>query len=449
MRKTPYILLAVIVCFSAACGNDDESATESAPTSEQAVATADDQVADTSTGTDAVTGSDPESTEEPAQDAEPFDETRLQELLLDAQPGDVIEIPAGTYSFDRGLSLDVDGVTIRGAGSDETILSFADQLAGAEGLLVSASDFTIEHLAIEDTPGDALKVNEGENIVIRGVRTEWTGGYATDNGAYGIYPVQTTNVLIEDSIAIGASDAGIYVGQSNNIIVRNNLAEFNVAGIEIENSIGADVYGNVTSNNTGGILIFNLPGLSQRGSHTRVYNNTIVANNTENFAPAGSTVSVTPAGSGVVIMANDQVEVFENTIEDNRSSNIIVASSFTVDIDGEGDPIFDGYPEGIYIHDNQLSGGGNEPDGILAALKAIAFPDGDGALPSVVWDGATDPAKLVNGELADENRFCVQQPDAEVINADASNGFAQPTIDNAPFDCTLEPLPSIEIPGVS
>ena len=79
-------------------------------------------------------------------------------------------------------------------------------------------------------PGDALKINEGENITIRGVRTEWTTGYATDNGAYGIYPVQTTNVLIEDSVAIGASDAGIYVGQSNNVIVRNNRAEFNVAG---------------------------------------------------------------------------------------------------------------------------------------------------------------------------------------------------------------------------
>jgi parallel beta-helix repeat protein len=68
------------------------------------------------------------------------------------------------------------------------------------------------------------------------VRVEWTNGPDENNGAYGLYPVQSSNVLIEESVVIGASDAGIYVGQSNNIIVRNSRVEFNVAGIEIENS---------------------------------------------------------------------------------------------------------------------------------------------------------------------------------------------------------------------
>src|SRR3546814_1386139 len=86
----------------------------------------------------------------------------------------------------------------------------------------------------------------------------WTGGPSTDNGAYGLYPVQVDNVLIEDSVVKGASDAGIYVGQSTNIIVRNNRAEGNVAGIEIENSTGADVYGNTTTGKTGGILVFKI-----------------------------------------------------------------------------------------------------------------------------------------------------------------------------------------------
>lgn len=149
-------------------------------------------------------------------------EAKLQQQLLDAKPGDVIEIPAGTFHFDRSLSLDVDGVTIKGAGMDKTILSFKGQKAGAEGLLVNASNFTIQDLAIEDSKGDALKVNEGENVIIRRVRTEWTNGPSTSNGAYGLYPVQIKNVLIEDSVAIAAADAGIYVGQSENIVVRRN-----------------------------------------------------------------------------------------------------------------------------------------------------------------------------------------------------------------------------------
>jgi hypothetical protein len=34
----------------------------------------------------------------------------LTERLLDAKPGEVIDIPAGTYAFDRSLNLRVDGV---------------------------------------------------------------------------------------------------------------------------------------------------------------------------------------------------------------------------------------------------------------------------------------------------------------------------------------------------
>jgi len=114
---------------------------------------------------------------------------QLQTQLITAKPGDVIVIPAGVHPINRGLSLNVSGVTIRGEGMDKSILSFKDQIQGAEGLLVSASNFTIEELAIEDTAGDALKINEGSNIIIRRVRTEWTGGPDEKNGAYGIYPV--------------------------------------------------------------------------------------------------------------------------------------------------------------------------------------------------------------------------------------------------------------------
>ena len=430
MSKALWIPLLALLVLLAACGGDDDDGTATATVEPTATVAPEPEPEP-----------DPTATPEPAV----VDETSIQEALLDAQPGDVIEIPAGTYEFERGLSLTVDGVTIRGAGIDETILSFAGQVAGAEGLLVSASDFTIEDIAIVDTVGDALKVNEGQNIVIRRVRTEWTGGYSVDNGAYGIYPVQVTNVLVEDSVAIGASDAGIYVGQSNTIIVRNNLAEFNVAGIEIENSFDADVYGNSVSDNTGGILVFNLPGLSQQGSTTRVFDNDVTANNTENFAAEGTAVSAIPAGSGILVMANDNVEIFDNRISDNRSANIIITSSFTIGLGGEDDPDFDGFPETAYIHDNELSGGGDDPDGLLLALLAILAP-ADGALPDIVWDGSVDIEKiLADGRLPDELRICVRQPGSEVVNADAANNFGAPLIDTEAFGCSHDPLPEVEL----
>jgi len=372
-------------------------------------------------------------------------QSTLLEQLIDAQPGDTIEIPAGVYSFDRSLSLNVDDVTIRGAGMDETILSFQNQIAGAEGLIVTANDFTLENLAIEDTIGDGLKVNGGENIIIRGVRVEWTNGYSTDNGAYGIYPVQTTNVLVEDTVAIGASDAGIYVGQSRNVIVRNSRAEFNVAGIEIENCIGADVYGNTATNNTGGILVFNMPNLPQPGYHTRVYDNDIYANNTENFGHAGTPVASVPAGSGVVINSNDQVEIFNNRISDNNTANIIISSLHSAGYsDYSQQEDFDPYPESIWIHDNTYSGGGTSPDGLdLTALK-IAMFGLNGALPDVLFDGYVDEAKLVDGTLPDALRICVSD-DVDVLNADGPNGYGSPSVDTEGFRCSLDSLSRVDL----
>ena len=95
----------------------------------------------------------------------------FQEQLIQAQPGDVIEVPAGVHEFTRSLSLTVPGVTIQGAGMYASILSFKNQAQGAEGLLVSADDFIIQDVAIEDTVGDALKINESTNVTIRRVRT--------------------------------------------------------------------------------------------------------------------------------------------------------------------------------------------------------------------------------------------------------------------------------------
>ena len=211
--------------------------------------------------------------------------------LLDAQPKDVLLLKAGTYHMSGQISLDgVDEVTLRGEGMDETVLDFSTQSTAGEGVLVTNSNsFTIEDLALVDGPSDLIKVLNSDGVVMRRVRAEWTGGPDPNNGSYGLYPIQCSNVLIEDCVVRGSSDAGVYVGQSHNIIVRRNQVFENVAGIEIENSQDADVYENNSHDNTGGILVFNLPGLPVKdGRRTRVFDNMIVHNDTTNFAPGGS-----------------------------------------------------------------------------------------------------------------------------------------------------------------
>jgi len=373
---------------------------------------------------------------------------QLQLQLINAKPGDVITIPEGVHAINRGLSLNVSGVTLRGVGMDKSVLSFKGQVQGAEGLLVNASDFTVEDLAIEDTAGDALKINEGRNIVIRRVRTEWTNGPDEKNGAYGIYPVQAENVLLEDSVAIGASDAGLYVGQSRNVVVRNNRVEFNVAGIEIENTMHADVYGNVARNNTGGILVFNMPDLPNPGHSTRVFDNEVVGNNTENFGAEGTPVASVPAGSGIVINSNDRVEIFDNIITDNDTANIIISSYYATGYQGTREVAddYDPYPETIYVYGNTMSGGGSSPDGLeLKALKVAKFGL-TGSLPDVLWDGYVNADKAdENGKLLPEYAICVDNDAAEVLNADLGNGSENIVVGDEQHRCAHEKLPAVQL----
>ena len=387
-------------------------------------------------------GQDQQSETTPGPDKNYADE--LRQALELAKPGDVIEIPAGTFNFNRSLVLNTDDITIRGAGMDQSILSFKGQVAGAEGLSVSASNFLIEDLAIEDTIGDALKVNEGDNITIRRVRTEWTNGPDVNNGAYGIYPVQTTNTLVEGAVAIGASDAGIYVGQSRNVVVRNTRAEYNVAGIEIENTINADVYNNVATNNTGGILVFNMPQIPQRGHSTRVYDNDVFANNTENFAAPGTAVSGVPKGSGVIINSNDNVEIFANRISDNDTANILVSSYFSANYAGQKElaESFDPYPENIFIYDNEISGGGSKPGSDYLVAVRDAVYGADGAYPDIIWDGITNPEKDPTVAV-----ICVSNGAAELLSIDAANEFANPSVNMAAHACEVEKLTPVTLGG--
>ena len=365
-------------------------------------------------------------------------EESLQQQLIQAQPGDIIEIKAGVHELSRSLSLNVSGVTIRGAGRDSSILSFKNQMQGAEGLIVAADDFVIEDLAIEDTVGDALKINESNNVIVRRIRTEWTGGALSSNGAYGIYPVQSNNILIDDVVVIGASDAGIYVGQSSQIIVRNSRAEYNVAGIEIENSTFADVYNNIATNNTGGILIFDLPNLPiQGGRNTRVFNNQVFENNTPNFAPEGNIVGEVPAGTGMMILANDEIEVFDNNFTDNDTTSILIVSYYITERPFD-DPNYDPFPESIYIHDNKISGGGTNPDS--EPLQLLQSAMGGQAIPDIVWDGTVVP-----GKTADQVLCLGDSNSASFVNLDAGNGFAAPTFDSTVHSCSLPSLSVISL----
>ncbi len=254
--------------------------------------------------------------------------------LTDTPDNAVIVLPAGNFIVSSSITItDATGITITGYGMDATILNFSTAPEDDGFKFAGGNDITIRDLAVYEAPKNAIKADGVNGIHMTYVAAVWQtdleeGG--SNNGAYGLYPVSSQNVLMENNYAKGSADAGIYVGQSNNIIVRNNIAEHNVAGIEIENSNNADVYNNVAFDNAAGILSFDLPGLPQAyGRGVRIFNNNIYANNTTNVG-AGA-VSLAPSGTGVLIFATSDVEIYKNTISDNDTAGIEVASYFLAD----------------------------------------------------------------------------------------------------------------------
>ena len=295
---------------------------------------------------------------------------------------------------------------------------------------MTSDDVLLTGFAVLNTKGDGIKSKGADRIVYHQLRVEWTGGPKATNGAYGIYPVESTDVLIDSVYVRGASDAGIYVGQSKNIVVRESVATENVAGIEIENSFDADVHDNIANRNTGGILVFDLPSLPMQGGHNvRVFSNVVSDNSVPNFAPAGNIVASVPTGTGVLVMANRHVEIFDNVFDQNGTANVMIVGYRYA----HKDPKYQPLPKDIVVRDNQHGKAGYAPAFPGGAEIAAAF---GGTIPPVLWDGAGDAVVLDKVGVLSLNLPDVATPreQAQPAPADLSQGTPP------------APLPGITLP---
>ncbi|MBX2958207.1 MAG: right-handed parallel beta-helix repeat-containing protein [Cyclobacteriaceae bacterium] len=377
-------------------------------------------------------------------------EKDLQAQFIMAKDGDVIELPEGNFMFTRTLSMDgKSNITIRGKGMDKTILSWKNQTEGAQGMQISnGKNIVLEDFSVEDSKGDNLKVNDTDGIVLRRIRSVWADGPKTENGAYALYPVLCKNVLMEECIAMGSSDAGIYVGQSDSVIIRNNKAYWNVAGIESENSKWVEIYGNEAYDNTGGILVFDLPGLTTYGHSTKVYKNTIRSNNYKNFAQKGNIVASIPPGSGMMILATHDIEIYDNDFKDNTTVGIAIVSYELVAALNEGeqeregsiggvqtvnnryqeDSLYNVYPYNVTVYSNRFKNKHWFPTtqndiGKLLIMKSAFSP------PDILFDGIADPKRA-------ERNICIgDNGKITFINLDAGNDFKNLSKDVTSFSC--------------
>jgi parallel beta-helix repeat protein len=353
-------------------------------------------------------------------------QTNVQTALIEAVSGSVICFEDGTYQFTNTLSLSMRNVTLQGVGNG-AILDFAGQTSGDNSILATGDDFTMQYLTVRNVRANGVRVEGATGVTFRHVLADWSAGSATENGKYAIYPVQCTNVLVEDCEVVGASDAGIYVGQSTNVIVRRNDVHGNVAGIEIENCTNSCVYDNVTRDNTAGILVFTLPGLPVMGEGgAKIHNNVVEGNNRANFAERGTIVGDVPPGIGVMVMAADHTEVHHNTIRQNDSSGIVVLDFRS---GNPNTPIPQGYDptaQDTCIHDNTFAENGNDPRGLINTLRAAPVED-------ILFDGRTDEGGCTDNTM---HQLCLANNGSATFLCINFPLFANLSEDPTPFNCS-------------
>lgn len=376
---------------------------------------------------------------------------QVVEAFVMAKDGDIIEIPAGFYNLKTQLILDnKNNITIKGAGMAETVLSFRELRSGGEGVKLVGNNVKIQDLSIEDAPGDGIKSQHSDGITFRRINVTWTNGDKSKNGTYAIYPVQCKNVMIDECIASHSKDAGIYVGQSENIIVKNSLAFGNVAGIEIENSDNAEVFGNVARDNSGGILVFNLPGLPKaEGRGTKIYDNDIISNNHVNFAmplseePNGNTVTMIPPGSGIILLAAKDVEIYNNRIHKNKTVGVAISNYHITGFPSEA-PNWSPFTSNIYVHGNDYQRTMKIPDlsKEFGQLISVYNAHGKGKTQDIVYDGFWD--KSLSADInTNPMKICIQENGMEKLHFTLfdlweSEENIKASKDYAPFQCKIE-----------
>lgn len=340
-------------------------------------------------------------------------ERSLHDVLATVRPGDSVVLPPGKFSFSRELTLAVRKVTITGSGPDATILDFAGQKSGAQSFVVRGNDIVLEGFSILDPPSDGLVIRGGRAPRVSRIAVSWTSPELDTHGGYGIYPVMTRNAVIENCVASGAREAGIYLGQSSSAEIRGNHVSGNVIGIDVENSSRVAILDNTVVGNSVGIVVSARPRLMKEQSAViNLAGNAVEGNDLASFAVPDSYVSAFGEGIGVALVAVINAEVASNSFTGHSNSDILLLSYESLDLPGNPVHRTDPFLKGIRI-------GKNAYDAAPSGAAQLGPSSWHGALgTNVLWDGIVAPGRSPDQPGVDSDESRVACIDSVATNQD-------------------------------
>lgn len=271
----------------------------------------------------------------------PTDAPTIQAAVDAAKPGDTVEVSPGVY--EESVAVKTPDLTLIGADRNDVVLDGGG--LKSNGIVVTAERVTVANLTVRnynlngvlvtgfsDETGGLARGSDGyqrldadqfpalEGFAVRAVT-------ASNNGLYGIYAFDSRNGVLEQNYSSGHADSGYYVGQCEecNIVVRDNIAEYNAVGYEQANaSSTVTVINNRFSDNRVGLTLLSDYQEAFVPQREGLVGGNLLSNN---FAIQTPEQADGGYGIGIGISGGQRNRVIKNRISGNPVAGVVLSSA--------------------------------------------------------------------------------------------------------------------------
>lgn len=349
-------------------------------------------------------------------------EKNLQLKLILAEPGDTVYIEAGFFHMLGDISIkNKNNIVIQGSGSSKSILSFNEQVSGLNGFeVLNCKNITFQNFSIQGYRGSAFQCENIVGLYFNDIKIEHTKNIKYQNGLNGLNIKKCENFLIEYCFSNSAKNTGFSITESKNGIIRFIESEHNSIGIKIQNSSNIDIHSNNILKNAAGIFIINIPDLSMQGTKKiRVFDNIIKNNN----SPINTSSIGLSSGTGIFLMAVEEIEIFNNTILDNNTFGTAIFSYLITELETK-DSEYIPYSSSINLYDNIFRRSREIPS-LHTELGRILFLKFYKDIPDIIYDGVINPKYRGKYDMvSDPRRVCiVDNFEANYLNLNIQRNF--------------------------